>query len=134
MTQTVRREDLRLLTGRGHYVADFHLEGELHACFLRSDRAHARIVSIDAAIAREQPGVVAVYAGADMAGLHWPPTYARFAGRGGRHVLEPGRSLIAADRVRFVGELVAMIVAESPAIAQDAAELIAIEYGSTQRK
>ena len=125
---TIRREDLRLLTGRGQYVADFHVDGELHACFLRSDRAHARIASIDTVLAREQPGVVAVFTGADMEALRWPPTYARFTGRGGRHVVEPKRPLIATDRVRFVGELVAMIVAESPALAQDAAELIAIEY------
>src|SRR3990172_3936825 len=125
---TIRREDLRLLAGLGHYAADFHVDGELHACFLRSDRAHARIASIDTVLAREQPGVVAVFTGADVAELRWPPTYARFTGRGGRHVGEPKRPLIATDRVRFVGELVAMIVAESPALAQDAAELIAIEY------
>lgn len=125
---TLRREDLRLLTGRGCYAADFHVEGELHAVFLRSDRAHARIVSIDAGAAREEPGVAAVYTGADAAALRWPPTYARFPGRGGKHVVQPERAVIATDRVRFVGELVAMVVAESAAIAQDAAELIAVEY------
>ena len=65
-TRTLRREDARLLTGRGHYVADFHVDGELHACFLRSDRAHARIASIDTVSAREQSGVVAVFTGADI--------------------------------------------------------------------
>lgn len=127
-TRTIRREDSRLLTGRGHFVADFHVDGELHACFLRSDRAHARIVSIDTVSAREQPGVVAVFTGADFAELRWPATFARFPGRGGKHIAEPKRPLIATDRVRFVGEIVAMVVAESPALAQDAAELIAIEY------
>lgn len=125
---TIRREDLRLLTGRGHYAADFRVEGELHAYFLRSDRAHAHVVSIDAGTARREPGVFAVYTGADMAELCWPPTYARFPGRGGKHVMQPERAVIATDRVRFVGELLAMIVAESHAIAQDAAELIAVEY------
>jgi carbon-monoxide dehydrogenase large subunit len=127
-TRTTRREDARLLTGLGRYAADFHADAELHACFVRSDRAHARIVSIDTAAAREQSGVLAVYIGADMAELRWPPTYARLSGRGGKHVLEPKRWVIATDRVRFVGEVVAMIVAESPMIAQDAAELIAVEY------
>ena len=102
-THTVRREDARLLTGRGHYAADFHVDGELHAYFLRSDRAHARIASIDTVSAREQPGVVAVFTGADMEALRWPPTYARFPGRGGKHVVEPKRPVIATDRVRFVG-------------------------------
>ncbi len=127
-TATTRREDARLLTGRGHYAADFHAAGELHASFLRTDRAHARIASIDTSAAREHPGVVAVYTGADVAELHWPKTYVRFSGRGGKPVLEPKRALIATDRVRFVGEIVAMIVAESALIAQDAAELIAVEF------
>jgi len=124
----IRREDARLLTGRGRYAADVHAEGELHACFLRSDRAHARIVSIDASVALDQPGVAAVFTAKDAADLRWPPTYAQAPGRGGKHVLQPERPIIARERVRFVGEVVAMVVAESPALAQDAAELIAVEY------
>jgi carbon-monoxide dehydrogenase large subunit len=126
--RVARREDERLLTGRGRYAADFHAERELHAYFLRSDRAHARILALDAAAALAYPGVVAVLTGADVSTLRWPPTYARFPGRGGKPVIEPSRSLIATGRVRYVGEIVAMVAAESAAIAQDGAELIAVDY------
>jgi aerobic carbon-monoxide dehydrogenase large subunit len=125
---STRREDARLLTGRGRYAADIHAEGELQAFFLRSDRAHARIVSLDTSPALAQPGVAAVYTGQDAAGLRWPPTYAHAPGRGGKRVLQPERPIIVRERVRFVGEIVVMVVAESQAQAQDAAEAIAVEY------
>jgi len=125
-----RREDLRLITGRGRYTADWSLPGQLHACFLRSDRAHAEIVSIDARPALARPGVVAVFTGADAvaAGYTQFPNLMSFTGRGGTTILKPERPVLAAGKVRYVGETVAMVVAESALAAQDALDAIEIEY------
>ena len=123
-----RIEDHRLLTGAGRYAADVAVPGQLHAFFLRTDRAHARIVRIDAARARLSPGVALVLLGADLAHLAWPPCFVRYPGRDGKAILQPRRPALAIDRVRFAGELVAMVVADSPALAEDAAELIEIDY------
>ena len=125
-----RREDLRLITGRGRYSADWNLPGQLHACFLRADRAHAEIVSIDAAPALARRGVVAVFTGADAlaAGYTQFPSLMTFTGRGGATILKPERPVLAAGKVRFVGETVAMVVAESALTAQDALGAIEIEY------
>ena len=125
-----RREDLRLITGRGRYAADWNLPGQLHACFLRSDRAHAEIVALDAGPALKCRGVVAVYTGADAvaAGYTRFPSLMTFTGRDGAAILKPERPVLAAGKVRFVGETVAMVVAESALAAQDALGAIAIEY------
>ena len=125
-----RREDPRLITGRGRYAADWNLPGQLHASFLRSDRAHAEIVSLDFAPALECRGVVAVYTGADAiaAGYTQFPNLMTFKGRGGAAILKPGRPVLAAGKVRYVGEAVAMVVADSALAAQDALGAIAIEY------
>ena len=125
-----RREDERLVTGRGRYSDDWDLPGELHAAFKRSDHAHAllRAVSLDAA--RAVPGVVAILTGEDIAaaGFRTLPPVAPFAGRGGKKLLVPERPLLARERVRFAGEEVAMVIAETRAAARDAADLIEIEY------
>jgi carbon-monoxide dehydrogenase large subunit len=125
-----RREDLRLLTGRGCYTDDQNMEGQAAAHFLRADRAHARIVSIDTTQAKALPGVVDVLTGEDVVASGWksPAPMAFFKGVGGSSVRNPFRPALAHGRVRFVGEPVALIVAESNHIAQDAAELIAIDY------
>jgi len=125
-----RREDLRLVTGRGKYTSDWNLPGQLYACFLRSDRAHAEIVSIDTREAAKSPGVVAVFTGADTAkaGFKSTPNIARFPGRGGAGIKVPHRDGLANGRVRFVGQEVALVVADSAAAAQDAAEKIAVDY------
>ena len=125
-----RREDLRLITGRGRYVADANLPGQLHACFLRSDRAHAEIVAIDAAPALKCPGVVAVFTGADAmaAGYKQFPNMMTFTNRAGATILKPDRPVLAHGKVRFVGEAVAMVVAESALAAQDALDAIEVEY------
>ncbi len=125
-----RREDLRLITGKGRYTADNHINGEVAAHFLRADRAHARILAIDAEDARRLPGVLDVVTGADMVATGWKgmPAMAFFKGVGGSSVRVPFRQGLAAGRVRFVGEPVAVVVAEQAHIAQDAAELIRIEY------
>jgi aerobic carbon-monoxide dehydrogenase large subunit len=125
-----RREDLRLITGRGKYVADINLPGQLHAGFLRSDRAHAEIVSIDASPALKRPGVVAVFTGADAmaAGYKQFPNMMTFTNRAGGTILKPDRPVLADGKVRFVGEAVAMVVAESALAAQDALDFIEVEY------
>jgi len=123
-----RREDDRLLTGRGRYTADWNLPGQLYGCFLRSDRAHAEIVSLEKAKALAMPGVIAIFTGEDAADFKTPPPMVRYPGKGGAALKVPHRDVIARKRVRYVGQEVALVVASSPAAAQDAAEAIEIEY------
>jgi len=137
----LRTEDLRLLTGRGRYVDDLVLPNQAHAVFVRSPHAHARLRAVEAAAARGMPGVLAVLTGGDWAadGLGGLPHYANgvdhldvtkpaFGPETIPHGALPLQPAIARDRVRHVGEIVAMVVAETPAAAQDAAERIAPEY------
>jgi carbon-monoxide dehydrogenase large subunit len=121
-----RSEDPRILTGTGRYVDDVRIPGVLHAAYLRSPFAHARIVGIDVSAARSVPGVVAVYTGADMESMivPGPGIIAMFSG--GLPV--PAFTLLATDKVRLVGDPVVLVVAESRYIAEDACELIDIEY------
>ena len=123
-----RREDDRLLTGRGRYTADWNLPGQLHACFLRSDRAHADIVALRIDGARRLPGVKAIFTGEDTAHFKTPPPMVTYPGRGGAMIKAPHREVIARRRVRYVGQEVALVVASSAVAAQDAAEAIEIEY------
>jgi carbon-monoxide dehydrogenase large subunit len=124
-----RLEDDRMLTGRGKYVSDWNLAGQAYGCFLRSDRAHADIVALDAAPALAVPGVLAVITGEDIrSALKSLPCALPVKGRGGMELIHPGRPALAQGRVRFTGEPVALVVAESARTAQDAAELISIEY------
>ena len=125
-----RVEDARLTTGAGQYAADWNLPGQLYACFLRSDRAHAEIVSINTAKAVKYPGVKRILTGADAvaAGYVKPLHTLTFPGKGGMQTRAPERPALAHRKVRFVGEAVAMVVAHTAAAAQDAAELIEVEY------
>src|SRR5438067_4139209 len=124
-----RLEDDRMLTGRGKYVSDWNLPNQTYGVFLRSDRAHADIIALDAAAALAAPGVLAVITGEDIrAALKSLPCALPVKGRGGMELIHPGRPALAQGRVRFTGEPVALIVAESAAAAADAAELINIEY------
>ncbi len=124
-----RLEDDRMLTGRGRYVSDWNLPGQAYGHFLRSDRAHAEIVSIDQEEALKAKGVIAIFTGADIAGvLKSLPAALPVKGRGGTELINPGRPALAHGRVRFAGDAVALIVAESASAAQDAAELIVVEY------
>ena len=123
-----RREDARLLKGDGRYTADWNFPGQLYGAFLRSDRAHARIVRLDTAAARAMPGVAAVFIGEDLKHYKTPPPQVKYPGRGGLHLKVPQRPILARDHVRYVGEEIALVVAASPAAAQDAAEAIGIEY------
>ena len=129
--QKVRREeDRRLLTGRGRYVDDVAAPDAVRGYVLRSPHAHARLVSIDATAARAAPGVLAVLTGADLRarGLGTlRPGMPRRKGSGAPAFVCP-QPLLAQDRVRFVGDPVAFIVAETLNQARDAAELAAVEY------
>ena len=116
-----------MLTGGGRYVSDWNLPNQAYAHFLRSDRAHADIVSIDAAAALAHPGVLAVFTGKDL-DLKSLPAALPVKGRGGMELIHPGRPALAQGRVRFAGDAVALIVAETATAAQDAAELVAVEY------
>jgi len=123
-----RREDPRLLKGEGRYTADWNFPGQLYAAFLRSDRAHAELRSLNVQTARTAPGVVAVFTGADVQHYKTPPPQLKAPGRGGMALKVPERPVLARDRVRYVGQEIAMVVAASAAAAQDALELIEIEY------
>src|SRR5712691_6368066 len=126
----VRREDHRLVTGQGRYTADWNLPGQAHGSFLRSDRPHAEIVTLELAEALRSPGVLGVFCGEDLAkaGFKSPRPIAHFKGKDGSVLKNPHRSALARERVRFVGEPVALVVAESEWAAQDAAERIAVDY------
>ena len=125
-----RREDLRLVTGRGRYTADYEFSGQVAGYFLRADRAHARIVRIGTGAARKLPGVLDVLTGADLVATGWKgaPAMAFFKGVGGSSLRVPFRTGLAHERVRFVGEPVVLVVAATEHVAQDAAELVEIEY------
>jgi carbon-monoxide dehydrogenase large subunit len=132
-----RKEDLRLLTGRGRFGDDLVLPHQVHSCFVRSPHAHARIVALDKTAALAAPGVIAVLTGVDYAdaglgpiphnpGLSPPPDVQARLTNGPpiatRHYPLP------ADRARFVGEPVALVIADTIAAAKDAAELVGVTY------
>jgi carbon-monoxide dehydrogenase large subunit len=129
--QPVRRvEDQRFLTGRGHYIDDLVRPRQAHAFMLRSPHAHARVGAIDTTAAAAAPGVVAVLTGDDLArdGLGPIPCLGGLTNRDGSTPVTPPRPAMVHDRVRHVGDTVAMVVAESLAAARDAAELIEVDY------
>ncbi|HTE16654.1 MAG TPA: xanthine dehydrogenase family protein molybdopterin-binding subunit, partial [Burkholderiales bacterium] len=115
-----RLEDMRLITGNGKYSSDWNALDQLHACFLRSDRAHARIVSINYDKVSQIKGVIGVYTGEDAtaAGYLRSANFLTFAGKGGMKAKVPDRPCLAIGKVRFVGDLVAMVIAESHLAAQ----------------
>jgi carbon-monoxide dehydrogenase large subunit len=128
--KTIRREDASLLTGKGRYTADWNFPGQLYAFFLRSDRAHAEIVSIDAGALPARKGVHLVLTGADYAASGWKslPGGVPYEGVGGQKQKKPFWPALAHGKVHYVGQPVALIVADSAALAQDASEDIAVEY------
>ena len=119
-----RKEDLRLLRGIGKYVGDIHRPGMVHAAILRSTHAHARLLKIEAGAALKLPGVIGVLTAADMPGVKTIPM---------RTGVIPGlersqQAPIATTKVRYVGDPIAVVVAESRYLAEDALELIDVEY------
>jgi aerobic carbon-monoxide dehydrogenase large subunit len=133
-----RKEDERLVTGKGRFTDDFNLDGQVYAAMVRSPHPHARIVAIDSATAKAMPGVLGIFTGADCAadGLapipHDPVPKTKFdmklTGPGGGAVFVGPHVLLPADRARHVGEAVVMVVAETRAQAMDAAEAIDVRY------
>jgi aerobic carbon-monoxide dehydrogenase large subunit len=125
-----RLEDRALLKGQGRYTDDFAMTGMLRAYFLRSPYAHARIKSVDAQAARAMPGVHAVLSGADLAaaGVKALPGAGGFARADGSPVAGAARWPLALDRVRFVGEAVVVVVADTLMQARDAAEAVWVDY------
>jgi carbon-monoxide dehydrogenase large subunit len=125
-----RTEDPRLLKGRGRYVDDFALPNQAHAVMVRSPHAHAEIKSIDASAALAGPGVLAVLTGADYEadGLGGIIGASPFKRRDGSAMYRPPRPAVTRDRVRHVGQIAAVVVAESVNLAKDAAELVAVDY------
>ena len=129
----LRREDRRLLTGRGQFIADLDLPRMLHAVFVRSPVAHARIRSVDLSRAAAAPGVAYVLSGAELARLlpPVPDTQLSLPSKWTTQVqhkfINPQQPLLAHDKVRHVGEAVAVIVAESRHAAEDAAQLVSLD-------
>ncbi len=125
-----RREDLRFLTGAGTYTDDINRPGQLYAYIVRSPHAHARLGGIDASGARSSPEVVAVFTGNDMAadGVGGLPCGWQIHSKDGTPMAEPPHPVLAVERVRHVGDPVAVIVAESLGAARDAAERLAVQY------
>ena len=133
-----RKEDARLITGKGRFTDDFNLDGQTYAVMVRSPYPHARIVAIDAAAAKAMPGVLGVFTGADcladkLAPIpHDPVPKTKFdmklTGPGCSAVFIGPNMLLPADKARHVGEAVAMVVAETKAEALDAAEAVEVRY------
>src|SRR5216684_3987570 len=121
-----RLEDRRLLTGQGRFISDWNFPNQAYAAFLRSDRAHAEIVSVDAGSALEAPGVLAVLTGRDVAeaGYKSIPTNLGVKDRFGEPLKKPPRPVLAQGKVRHVGECVACVVAEARELAQDNPRMI----------
>ncbi|MGE0873487.1 MAG: xanthine dehydrogenase family protein molybdopterin-binding subunit [Burkholderiales bacterium] len=129
--RSVRRiEDAKLLAGQGRFTDDVNLPGQAHAAFVRSPHAHARFSAIDTAAALAAPGVIAVLTGADVvaAGLGAIPFTALHKRPDGAAMTVPPRLPLTADVARFVGDAVAMVVAETRNQARDAAELVEVDW------
>src|SRR6516162_449708 len=129
--QPIRRlEDVRLLTGKGRYQDDLTLHRQTWCVFVRSPHAHARIRSVDTSAAVRAPGVVAVFTGTDYAsdGIAMPKAAMPRKKADGSPMFAPQRPALVVDRARYVGDPVAMVIAETLEQAKDAAELVAVDY------
>jgi len=124
-----RKEDGRLLTGRGTYIDDVVVAGMLHAAFVRSNVARGRITRLDTSRAKDMPGVAAVYTAADLDRLNCSFSNAVFDMPG---CPAPDDGLLARSDVRFVGQPIVIVVAESRAVAEDAAAVVEVEYTTEQ--
>ncbi|MGH7042685.1 MAG: xanthine dehydrogenase family protein molybdopterin-binding subunit, partial [Acetobacteraceae bacterium] len=125
-----RKEDLRFLNGRGHYTDDINRPGQMHAVIRRADRPAARIRGIDTAAAKASPGVAAVFTGADMAAdaIGGLPCGWQIHNKDGSPMAEPAHPVLAIDKVRHVGDPVAVVIAATRQQAKDAAEKLVIDY------
>src|SRR5262250_1309981 len=132
-----RREDHRLLTGRGRYAEDCSAPGQMYAVFVRSPHAHAEVASVDAKTARALDGVLGVFTGRDLVADGVGPIPTLIAERGGgirsrdgSAFAEPPWYPLATDTVRHAGEPVAIVIATTPAAARDAADSVRVRYAA----
>lgn len=125
-----RREDPMLLRGEGRYTDDLQAEGQAYAWMVRSPYAHGVINGIDTAEAKSMPGVLAIYTGADLAEYGPIKCAMPLKNRDGSPLSSPVRPALAMDRVRYVGDPVAIVIAETPAEARDAAEAVMLDIDS----
>jgi carbon-monoxide dehydrogenase large subunit len=125
----LRSEDAPLLIGCGRFTDDLNAEDQAYAVFLRAPVSHAKIRSVGTDAARAMPGVVGIFTGRDLAedGLGGIPPVAGATGRDGKPMVAAAMPVLATDRIRYVGEPVAIVVARTPAQAQDAAEKIIVD-------
>ena len=123
----LRTEDPALVRGLGLYTDDVSIEGQVYGAMVRSAHAHGAIRSIDCEAARAMPGVLGVYTAADLSAYGELACKVAFANRDGSRMRKPKRFALATDRVRYVGDPVAFVVAESAAAAQDAAEAVLVD-------
>ncbi len=131
VNQSVDRvEDNRLVTGAGQYTDDITVEGQLYAYMLRSPIAHAKILSLDIEDARQAPGVVDIITGQELsaAKANELPCMIPLKNRDGSNRADPGHPVLATDEVRYVGDNIALVIAETLAEAKDAAELIYVDF------
>jgi carbon-monoxide dehydrogenase large subunit len=128
--RVTRKEDKRFITGRGRYTDDINLQNSAYAVFVRSPHAHAKILSIDTAAAKAAPGVIDVLTGADLAGDRIGGLICGWMihSRDGSPMKAGAHPAIAHDRVRHVGDQVAVVIAETRNQARDAAELVEVDY------
>jgi len=125
----LRSEDEPLLTGRGRFTDDIDVPGQAHAAFVRAQVAHAELRGTDVSRPLKMPGVIGVFTGRDLAadGLGAIPPLASLPGRGGTRMFGAAMPALAVDRVRYVGESIAIVVAETAAQARDAVEAVIVE-------
>ena len=123
-----RKEDPRLLTGKGQYVADLNFPNQTYSTFLRSSHAHARIVKINIENAKSAPGIIAIYLGVDLEEYHLEGLPVSFMPENAPPGYQPKFELLARDTVRYVGESIAMVIAKSLEEAANATDLIEVEY------
>lgn len=123
-----RREDDRFLKGAGKYTDDIKLPGMTHSAFVRSPYAHAKILSIDTTQAKAAEGVVAIYTAEDGCGAYGVPCGWQVDFKNGETMREPQHPLLAKDKIKHVGEAVAIVIAETQELARDAAELVEVKY------
>ncbi|MBK7333332.1 MAG: xanthine dehydrogenase family protein molybdopterin-binding subunit [Betaproteobacteria bacterium] len=123
-----RKEDVRFLTGAGQYTDDITLPRQTYAVFVRSPHAHAKVRKVDTSRAKAAPGVVGVFTGADLEGVGGLPCGWLITSLDGTPMKEPPHPVLAQGKVRYVGDRVALVVAESLPQAKDAAELVDVDY------
>ncbi len=124
----LRKEDARFLTGTGQFTSDVVMPRQTHAYFLRSPHAHATIRSIDLAKAKGSPGIVGIFTAEDLAGVNGLPCGWLITGTDGKPMNEPPHPVLAQGKTRYVGDPVAVVIAQTIEQAKDAAEQIVVDY------